>query len=89
MGAWVRKMDCLSFSRVLWLFALRLERRNQSSIALTARLRPIVATDGFRTFIEKTGSIAESTTPDELRGMLKQTAAEAGALIDEFKMQIE
>jgi tripartite-type tricarboxylate transporter receptor subunit TctC len=56
---------------------------------LGREIRAIVATDSYRSFVENSGSIAESSTPDELRSLLEQTKADAGALIDEFKLQID
>jgi len=47
----------------------------------------IVATDEYRAMIEKAGSVPVSSTPEELRDALLQTADEVAATIREFGMQ--
>jgi len=49
----------------------------------------IVATDDYRAMIEKAGSVPVSSTPEELRQVLFQTADEVAATIREFGLQQE
>ena len=50
---------------------------------------PIVASADYRTMIEKGGSIAVSSTPQELAAIIKKTSDEVAASIQEFGMQQE
>lgn len=56
---------------------------------LNKEVQKIVASPGWRKLIEDTGSIAISTTPAEHKKVIDETAADAGAVIKEYKMQID
>jgi len=56
---------------------------------LQRRVAAIVATDEYRAMIEKAGSIAVSSTPDELRQVITQTLDDVAASIREFGLQQE
>jgi tripartite-type tricarboxylate transporter receptor subunit TctC len=56
---------------------------------LRRHIAAIVATAEYRTMIEKAGSIAVSSTPDELRQVITQTLDDVAASIREFGMQQE
>jgi len=47
----------------------------------------IVASDGFRTLIENAGSIAESSTPQDFAGIIKETLDDVTPTIQEFGLQ--
>jgi tripartite-type tricarboxylate transporter receptor subunit TctC len=49
----------------------------------------IAATSDYRNMIERAGSIAISSTPDELRQVIMQTLDEVGASVREFGLQQE
>jgi tripartite-type tricarboxylate transporter receptor subunit TctC len=50
---------------------------------------PIVASADYRTIIENGGSIAVSSTPQELDAVIKKTSDDVAASIQEFGMQQE
>ncbi len=56
---------------------------------LQRRIAAIVASEEYRAMIEKAGSIAVSSTPDELRQVIMQTLDDVAASIREFGMQQE
>jgi tripartite-type tricarboxylate transporter receptor subunit TctC len=56
---------------------------------LNKEIQTIVASPGWRKLIEDTGSIAISTTPADHQKVIDETAADAGAVIKEYKMQID
>jgi tripartite-type tricarboxylate transporter receptor subunit TctC len=56
---------------------------------LRRHIAAIVDTAEYRTMIEKAGSIAVSSTPDELRQVITQTLDDVAASIREFGMQQE
>jgi tripartite-type tricarboxylate transporter receptor subunit TctC len=56
---------------------------------LRRHVAAIVDTAEYRTMIEKAGSIAVSSTPDELRQVITQTLDDVAASIREFGMQQE
>jgi len=56
---------------------------------LQRHLATIVGSDDYRTLIEKAGSIAVSSTPEELRQVMGQTLDEVAASIREFGLQQE
>jgi tripartite-type tricarboxylate transporter receptor subunit TctC len=56
---------------------------------LQRHLATIVGSDDYRTLIEKAGSIAVSSTPEELRHVMGQTLDEVAASIREFGLQQE
>ncbi len=53
------------------------------------KIVPIVATDDYRTLIENGGSIALSSTPDELGTILKKTLDDVSSSVQEFGLQQE
>jgi tripartite-type tricarboxylate transporter receptor subunit TctC len=57
--------------------------------ALQRRIAAIVATDEYRTMIEKAGSIAVASTPEELRQVITQTSDDVASSIREFGLQQE
>src|SRR5262249_31517161 len=59
-----------------------LERLNRDIVG-------IVATPEYRALIENAGSLAVSSTPDEVRQVIDQTVRDVGASIREFGMQQE
>lgn len=56
---------------------------------LNREIVAIVATPEYKTMIEKTGSIAVSSTPDELRKVIEQTRDDVASTIEEFGLQQE
>src|SRR5262249_703907 len=56
---------------------------------LNRELVKIVATSDYRGMIERAGSIAVSSTPDELRQVIMQTLDEVAASVREFGLQQE
>jgi len=56
---------------------------------LQRRIAAIVASEEYRAMIEKAGSIAVSSTPDELRQVIAQTLDDVAASIREFGLQQE
>jgi tripartite-type tricarboxylate transporter receptor subunit TctC len=56
---------------------------------LNREIVKIVATSDYRGMIERAGSIAVSSTPDELRQVIMQTLDEVGASVREFGLQQE
>jgi tripartite-type tricarboxylate transporter receptor subunit TctC len=56
---------------------------------LNRDLVAIVNADGFRKLIDKTGSIAGSSTPEQLGEIIHDTATARGELIRKFGMQID
>ena len=56
---------------------------------LRRHVAAVVDTAEYRTMIEKAGSIAVSSTPDELRQVIAQTLDDVAASIREFGMQQE
>jgi tripartite-type tricarboxylate transporter receptor subunit TctC len=54
---------------------------------LNDKIVPIVATDDYHTLIENGGSIAVSSTPDELGAILRKTLDDVSSSIQEFGMQ--
>ena len=56
---------------------------------LNRQIAAIVATADYRAIIEKAGSIAVSSTPDELQQVITQTLDDVGASIREFGLQQE
>jgi tripartite-type tricarboxylate transporter receptor subunit TctC len=56
---------------------------------LQRHIAAIVATDDYRSMIEKAGSIAVSSTPQELRQVITQTLDDVAGSIREFGMQQE
>jgi len=56
---------------------------------LQRQIAAIVATDDYRNMIEKAGSIAVSSSPQELRQVITQTLDDVAGSIREFGMQQE
>jgi tripartite-type tricarboxylate transporter receptor subunit TctC len=56
---------------------------------LNRRIAPIVRSDDYRTLIEAAGSIAASSTPEELKAIMDQTLAEVAPTIVEFHLDRE
>jgi tripartite-type tricarboxylate transporter receptor subunit TctC len=56
---------------------------------LQRRVATIVGSDDYRAMIEKAGSIAVSSTADELRQVMEQTLDEVAASVREFGLQPE
>jgi tripartite-type tricarboxylate transporter receptor subunit TctC len=56
---------------------------------LNRQLMAIVATPDYRTMVEKAGSIAVSSSPDELRQVITQTLDDVAGSIREFGLQQE
>jgi tripartite-type tricarboxylate transporter receptor subunit TctC len=56
---------------------------------LQRHIATIVATPEYRTMIERAGSLAVSSTPEELDHVIKQTFDEVAATIQEFGLQQE
>jgi tripartite-type tricarboxylate transporter receptor subunit TctC len=54
---------------------------------LNREIAAVVATTDYRRMIENAGSIAMSSSPDELAGVIKQTLDDVGATIREFGLQ--
>ena len=76
------------FVRFGWLGICAREGTPQPIIAeLNRRVAAIVASVEYRTLIEKTGSIATSSTPKELEQVIVQTRDEVASTIQEFGMQ--
>jgi hypothetical protein len=46
----------------------------------------VVATTDYKTLIESTGSIAVSSTPDELGRIIRQTVEDVAATMQEFAL---
>jgi tripartite-type tricarboxylate transporter receptor subunit TctC len=76
------------FVRFGWLGICAREGTPAAIIAeLNRRVAAIVASPEYRTLIEKTGSIATSSTPKELEQVIVQTRDEVASTIREFGMQ--
>jgi tripartite-type tricarboxylate transporter receptor subunit TctC len=56
---------------------------------LNRKIAPIVRSDAYRNLIDAAGSIAASSTPDELATIMQQTLAEVSPTIAEFHIQRE
>ena len=56
---------------------------------LQRRIAAIVDTDEYRNMIEKAGSIAVASTPEELRQVIAQTLDDVASSIREFGLQQE
>jgi tripartite-type tricarboxylate transporter receptor subunit TctC len=56
---------------------------------LNRRIAAIVATDDYRRMIEKAGSLAVASTPDELRQIITQTLDDVASTIREFGLEQE
>jgi tripartite-type tricarboxylate transporter receptor subunit TctC len=56
---------------------------------LNRRIAPIVRSGDYRTLIETAGSIAASSTPEELAAIMDQTLAEVAPTIIEFHLERE
>jgi len=56
---------------------------------LNREIATIVASDAYRSIIEKAGSIPVSSTPEELRQVITQTLDDVASTIREFGMQQE
>ena len=54
---------------------------------LNRHLQTIVASPEYRSLIEKSGSIPESSTPQELRKVIEQTRVEVDSTVREFGLQ--
>jgi len=54
---------------------------------LNRDIAPIVRSPEYRTLIETAGSIAASSTPEELATIMQQTLAEVAPTIAEFHLQ--
>jgi tripartite-type tricarboxylate transporter receptor subunit TctC len=57
--------------------------------ALNRRIAAVVATDDYRGMIEKAGSIAVASSPEELRQIITQTLDEVASTIREFGLEQE
>ena len=57
--------------------------------ALNRHIAAIIANPVYQALIEKAGSIPVSSTPQELRAVIRQTSEEVAASIREFGMQQE
>jgi tripartite-type tricarboxylate transporter receptor subunit TctC len=80
----------INFVRFGWLGICAAAGTPQPVIDLLRRhIVAIVDTAEYRTMIEKAGSVAVSSTPDELRQVITQTLDEVAASIREFGMQQE
>jgi tripartite-type tricarboxylate transporter receptor subunit TctC len=56
---------------------------------LNRKIAPIVGSDAYRNLIDAAGSIAASSTPDELATIMQRTLAEVAPTITEFHLQRE
>jgi tripartite-type tricarboxylate transporter receptor subunit TctC len=84
------KENGFDFIRFGWLGVCAPSGTPQPVVArLNREIGAIVATPEYRQLIENTGSIAISSTPEELRQMLTQTVDDVASTIREFGMQQE
>jgi tripartite-type tricarboxylate transporter receptor subunit TctC len=80
----------VNFVRYGWLGICAGAGTPQPIVNLLQRhIATIVGTPEYRTLIEKAGSIAVASTPDELRQVITQTSDDVSASIREFGMQQE
>ncbi len=56
---------------------------------LNGRIAAIVDTPDYRTLIEKSGSVAVSSTPQEFHELIEETANDAAPIIREFGVQLD
>jgi tripartite-type tricarboxylate transporter receptor subunit TctC len=80
--------DGIDFVRFGWLGICAAAGTPQSIIdTLHDHIAPIVATPDYRAMIENGGSIAMSSTPQQLAAVMKQTSDDVASSIAEFGMQ--
>ena len=78
----------IDFVRFGWLGICAAKGTPESIIkTLHDKIVPIVAMPEYHTLIENGGSIAISSTPDELGAVIKKTSDDVTASIQEFGMQ--
>jgi tripartite-type tricarboxylate transporter receptor subunit TctC len=56
---------------------------------LNSRIAAIVDTPDYRALIEKSGSVAVSSTPQEFHALIEETAGDAAPIIREFGVQLD
>jgi tripartite-type tricarboxylate transporter receptor subunit TctC len=56
---------------------------------LNSRIAAIVNTPEYRTLVEKSGSVAVSSTPQEFHDLIEETARDAAPIIREFGVQLD
>jgi len=80
----------IDFVRFGWLGICAGAGTPQPIVDLVQRhIAAIVASDGYRTLIEKAGSVPVASTPAELQQVIAQTLDDTAATIREFGMQQE
>jgi tripartite-type tricarboxylate transporter receptor subunit TctC len=56
---------------------------------LNSRIGVIVNSADYRSLVEKSGSVAVSSTPHEFQGVIEQTAADAAPIFREYGIALD
>lgn len=72
-----------------WLGVCAGSLRPPSSSSSTAAIGQIVNSAEYRDLLEKSGSVAVSSTPQQFQELITQTASDAAPVIQEFGLQVD
>jgi tripartite-type tricarboxylate transporter receptor subunit TctC len=56
---------------------------------LNSKIVPIVNSSEYRALVEKSGSVAIASTPQELQAIINETVKDAAPTIQEFQLQLD
>jgi tripartite-type tricarboxylate transporter receptor subunit TctC len=56
---------------------------------LHGKIVPIINSSEYRSLVERSGSIAVSSTPREMQAVIDETVADAAPIVEEFKLHME
>ncbi|MCC6779875.1 MAG: tripartite tricarboxylate transporter substrate binding protein [Hyphomicrobiales bacterium] len=56
---------------------------------LNSKIVPIINSSEYRALVEKSGSVAVASTPQELQAIINETVKDAAPTIDEFRLQLD